>query len=280
MTLPYYPFYWGDYSAKTFNLTTHQHGVYMLLLRHIYCTGERIPVKHRLSIAKARLPEEAADVDYILETYFTRIGDDWTNERAEDVMSEQHGKHQKLVIAGQKGGFKSKPRLSQAEATLEASLKPPPKQPEPEPNIVGLGCARDNLQSLEAKLREAAGWEREPHPGLFVVGPIHALIEAGADLEIDVLPTVKALSNSCRSKSGWKYFMQAIAQARDDRLAAGNLKVVPLLTNGTPYHGKQRANSIERATSNVQAAISARIAELEAVVGSDESGDESFQGLR
>jgi uncharacterized protein YdaU (DUF1376 family) len=137
MTLPYYPFYWGDYSAKTFNLTTHQHGVYMLLLRHIYCTGERIPVKHRLSIAKARLPEEGADVDFILETYFVRIGDEWTNERAEQVMGEQYEKHQKLVNAGKKGGIASKPPLkpglSQAEATLEASLKPPPKQPEPEP---------------------------------------------------------------------------------------------------------------------------------------------------
>jgi uncharacterized protein YdaU (DUF1376 family) len=40
--LSYYPFYWADYSSKTYNLTQGQHGAYMLLLRHIYSTGKSI----------------------------------------------------------------------------------------------------------------------------------------------------------------------------------------------------------------------------------------------
>lgn len=131
MTLPYYPFYWGDYSAKTFNLTKGQHGAYMLLLRHIYCTGQPIPHKHRLSIALARLAEDEADIDFVLETYFTRKGDDWFNLRAKEIMEEQHARHQNLVMAGKKGGQASpKQRLSPAQA----SLKQPYKQPEPYPN--------------------------------------------------------------------------------------------------------------------------------------------------
>ena len=104
MTLPYYPFYWGDYAAKTFDLTTFQHGVYILLLRHIYCTGTPVPHKARLSIAKATLSEEQVDVDFVLVTYFRRVGDGWVNDRAFEVIKEQHAKHESLVNAGKKGG--------------------------------------------------------------------------------------------------------------------------------------------------------------------------------
>lgn len=126
MTLPYYPFYWSDYSSKTFNLSVVEHGVYMLFLRHIYTTGQGIPDKHRLSIAKATLPEYEQSVAFVLDTFFVRVGDEWVNERAKEVMNAQHDKHQKLVIAGKKGG---KAGLSHPKA----SLKPPTKQPEPEP---------------------------------------------------------------------------------------------------------------------------------------------------
>jgi uncharacterized protein YdaU (DUF1376 family) len=97
-------------------------------LRHIYTTGQGIPDKHRLSIAKATLPEYEQSVAFVLDSFFVRIGGEWVNERAKEVMKAQDEKHQKLVIAGKKGG---KAGLSHPKA----SLKPPPKQPEPEPNI-------------------------------------------------------------------------------------------------------------------------------------------------
>jgi hypothetical protein len=74
---------------------------------------------------------------------------------------------------------------------------------------------------LEAALRQAAGWEREPHPGLCVTGPIEQLIANGSDLERDVMPVVKALAPKARSRSNWKFFVDAIADATKTRIAAG-----------------------------------------------------------
>lgn len=77
------------------------------------------------------------------------------------------------------------------------------------------------ILGLEAALRQAAGWEQEPHPGLCVTGPIEQLIASGSDLERDVLPVVKTLAPKARSRSSWNFFVDAIADATKARLAAG-----------------------------------------------------------
>lgn len=79
------------------------------------------------------------------------------------------------------------------------------------------------LADLETKLREAAGWQNEPAPMLAVTGPIQALIEAGANLELDVLPTVKAKADRARSRTSWNFFVGAIKEAHAMRLQAGKL---------------------------------------------------------
>lgn len=72
---------------------------------------------------------------------------------------------------------------------------------------------------LESRLREAAGWQSEPHPNLRVVGQIAALIDSGADLERDVLPIVKAKAPLVRKRTSWNFFIDPIKEARDKRLA-------------------------------------------------------------
>lgn len=72
---------------------------------------------------------------------------------------------------------------------------------------------------LETKLRQAAGWQSEPHPNLSVVGQIAALIDSGADLERDVLPIVKAKAPLVRKRTSWNFFVDPISEARDRRLA-------------------------------------------------------------
>jgi hypothetical protein len=123
----------------------------------------------------------------------------------------------------------------------------------------------DDWATLEAQCRQAAGWEREPSPNLFVIGPIAALLDAGCILELDVLPTIKARSPSCRGSKSWKYFISAIQQARDDRLGA--------LTPANPSkpsearHGTSpKHNTIANSFAVVDAAIADernRIAALE-----------------
>lgn len=76
-------------------------------------------------------------------------------------------------------------------------------------------------QSLETKLRDAAGDKMQPHAG-FVVGPVMELIRQGADLDLDVLPTVRSVAARLgRPARSWDYFVPAIQDAMDKRKAAG-----------------------------------------------------------
>lgn len=90
---------------------------------------------------------------------------------------------------------------------------------EPEAGGAGLGGKYDDLRD---RLCEAAGWQPQRANGrLEVVGPILALIENGADLDLDVLPVVKSLAPKCRSPT-WTFFVGAIQDAKAARLVAGS----------------------------------------------------------
>jgi len=115
---------------------------------------------------------------------------------------------------------------------------------------------------LETRMREAAGWLSHPAPNLFVTGPIEALLANGADLELDVLPVIRRDAPRCRSPN-WKFFTAAIAQARDDRLAAANLK----------FEGKPNAQHHHKPNS-----IAGSFAIVDAAIASLGSG-ETFDGF-
>ena len=108
--------------------------------------------------------------------------------------------------------------------------------------------ARDASADLEAKLREAAGWQNEPAPNLAVTGPIEALIAAGCDLEQDVLPAIRGHAHRVGSRTNWKYFLGPIRQARDDRIAAAtdittqNTNVIQRLNGNGPHQNHSSRN--------------------------------------
>lgn len=112
---------------------------------------------------------------------------------------------------------------------------------------------------LEAQLREAAGWQSDPSPNLLVTGPIHALIDNGADLHLDVLPVVKAVAPRCKGRKNWNYFTAAIAEARDRRIEAATI-VSPPSDNRRPTHA---ATQQKPSRDETFAAIDRRIDELE-----------------
>jgi len=140
MTRPWYPFYWSDYSGKTFSLTQGQHGAYILLLRYLYTEGGPIPPLEVYSIAKATLEQERQNVDYILNKYFLDKGG-WVHEKVNEIMSEAEERHKKLVESGSKGG---KARSSHHKASLKHNTTTTTttlynnKQPD-KPSGLGLG---------------------------------------------------------------------------------------------------------------------------------------------
>jgi hypothetical protein len=76
-------------------------------------------------------------------------------------------------------------------------------------------------KELELKLRKAAGWEREPAPSLSIVGPIVQLLETGASLEADVLPTIADRAPRVRVRTSWNYFLEPIREAWQRRMSSG-----------------------------------------------------------
>lgn len=129
----------------------------------------------------------------------------------------------------------------------EQSVNPQDKPQKPEARSQKLdSCVSSDTQlgdaQLEACLRKAAGWENQTNPMLLVTGPIAAMIANGADLALDVLPVIRAIAKHCR-RPNWKYFVDAIAEARDNRIAAAcaSATIIPINSQSTRHaHGTYR----------------------------------------
>lgn len=117
---PFYPFFWGDYSAKTFDLSMEEHGAYILLLRYVYTENKPIEHENRFLIGKARKKREKNIIDRILNRFFIRDGNVWRNRKAEEVISESNLRHEKRSKAGALGGKAKaeKQRSGSSNATI------------------------------------------------------------------------------------------------------------------------------------------------------------------
>lgn len=104
----------------------------------------------------------------------------------------------------------------------------------------GVVSAREPLADLETQLRDAAGWQNEPAPMLAVTGEVQAIIDSGADLQLDVLPVVKALAPKATTRTSWRFFLAAIARQRDQRIAAANIVSHPSMTGQTHAANRQK----------------------------------------
>src|SRR5690606_24946083 len=78
---------------------------------------------------------------------------------------------------------------------------------------------------LQSKLIEAAGDKIQPH-SVFDCSSINSLIREGVDLEIDILPAIRAKAAQMRVKGDrpavkWAFFVGPIQDAYNNRLKAG-----------------------------------------------------------
>ncbi|MGN6768499.1 MAG: helix-turn-helix domain-containing protein [Rhizobiaceae bacterium] len=100
------------------------------------------------------------------------------------------------------------------------SAGPTTFEPPAEPSAAA-AREKSDLESLTSKLIDAAGDKIQPH-GALVLAPVLGLLEAGCDLETDILPTIRTLSARLkRPASSWSYFVGAIREAYEARIAAG-----------------------------------------------------------
>jgi len=104
--LQYYPFFWGEYAAKTAGLTQSQNGAYMLFLKHIYCTGEKIHDREKYRVAMAFNEDERQAADFILLKFFKfdNVTGSWDHEKCREVIAKAEATHKSAAERGAAGG--------------------------------------------------------------------------------------------------------------------------------------------------------------------------------
>ena len=120
MSLPWYPFYPGDYASDTSDLSCCEHGCYRLLLDAFWSRGPLPDDLNRLQRLSANC--DAETLRFILERYWDRTERGWVNAKMEEIRKEQSAKHQRRVNAGRRGGLQkseNKGVSSNARAMLE-----------------------------------------------------------------------------------------------------------------------------------------------------------------
>jgi hypothetical protein len=101
----------------------------------------------------------------------------------------------------------------------------PPTPPKEKNNITTLDWReRKNLDLLETKLLDACnGAAANPaaSPNIMVLSEPIKWLEGGCDLDLDILPTIRARAHKLRpgSVKNWSYFTQAVADAKASREA-------------------------------------------------------------
>lgn len=134
----------------------------------------------------------------------------------------------------------------------------------------GVAFDRERSDTLEYKLRRAAGYENDPSPAFFVVGDIERLIhDEKFDLETEILPIVraKALATKAKVKS-WSFFIPAIREARDKRKAETKTIVsIPASPEDAAARVSAARARMKEAGFDVETEVGCRRALLAAVAG-------------
>lgn len=228
---PFMQLYVADYLGDTQHLSCEQHGAYLLLLMTMWRadgTLQNDPVKlaRIVRMSQAKWTKIADDV----LAFFDIDGDQITQKRLAAEIKKSKEKSEVRAAAGASGG-KAKSLKNNDQPVAIATVLPKHSSEaryQKEEIAAAQLSGRAKYEAIESQLREAAGWQNEANPNLMVVGPILSLIEGGADLERDILPTIKAKAAPLRRPpgGGWAYFVPIIIEAREKRLGIA-AKVAP-----------------------------------------------------
>lgn len=243
-THPYIPLYIDDFEAATAHLSPEEDGIYNRLLRLCWRTpGCSLPDDPAWIARKVRVSPEDYDrvAAGVLAEFFTLQRGRWAQRRLRREYATITQKKTARKLAGKKGGEAKSRNAKEKPASIATALLPdtcasPEPKPEPDKNYTESARAIDKpfLDGLERELRAAAGTALNvASPSLLVLAPILAMLRPGhgppCDVEADLLPTIRALAAKARpgSVQTWGYFVGAVTEARDRRLAGAGGSTVP-----------------------------------------------------
>jgi hypothetical protein len=130
-------------------------------------------------------------------------------------------------------------------ATPSSPLVPPSLSPTPPysppynpPTIPAALKGASAKDKIEEQCREAAGCENSPSPSLFDLSPIRRCLAAGASLEMDILPTLRAIKARGVDVVSWKYAERPIMDAKASREAPAVIGQAPNARGQPPPSAK------------------------------------------
>lgn len=211
------PLYIGDYRKDTSHLSTLEHGAYLLLIM-AYWDNRGLPCDDaRLARIAGVTDKEWATVGPALAPLFLP---GWKHKRIESEIAKAKKKSEAAKESADRRWHanayaNAMPTHSVGICERDAVTITVTK------DVDEVGRARDFAGELNA-LRAAAGDCLNPTaPALEHLAEVSRWLAGGADLKLDVLPTIAAVGKSAkrRSVNSWAYFTQAIADARERRSA-------------------------------------------------------------
>jgi uncharacterized protein YdaU (DUF1376 family) len=241
---PYFQCYPADFLSGIVDLEPDEIAVYTVVLMLIYDRGGAIP-DDRKSLARRchMTPKRLSNsLDHLVEMGKLQIENgSLTNPRAAKEIEKFRKKSEKNAENISKRWNRDKEEKSEKphkinDATIrtnsdrieDVSLRargPEARSQKLESrdsstSVAPYDIARDaaaqtvkhDLRDIEARCRQAAGVESDPSPGLLIIGPIVALIDAGYSLDIHILPTLRAIRAEGKSLRTWAFAKTLIVE--------------------------------------------------------------------
>jgi uncharacterized protein YdaU (DUF1376 family) len=219
----FFKLYIGDYQRDTAHLSMAEHGAYILMLQHYYATEKPLPVGkalHRMLRAQDKKDRDA--IDAVSREFWTETKDGLVNLRANEEIGKATAQAETNArIAREREERRKASRSGNEPSTNRAKNDQPNQTPDTRhQKDNGDDSARARLDRLEASCREAAGGALDStSTGLMVLDRPLAWLEGGCDLELDVIPAIRAAA--ARASPGtiraWKYFDRPVADAKASR---------------------------------------------------------------
>lgn len=214
---PALPVFTDAYLADTRHLTAEEHGAYLLLLMCAWRTrGCQLKDDDRfLARTVGVSPQKWRRLKPVIREFFTVEGGLWRQKKLMEVYRGVEARVSRNRENGAKGGRAKAAKKAADRQTVASGEKLATKteNQNPEP--------KQQQHAAAAALFEAAGLDE----GGADISELERWLAAGADMEADILPTIRRISaretkRAGRPPSSLAYYSAAILEARDKRLNA------------------------------------------------------------
>lgn len=224
MSAPYMPLFVSDYLSHTAHLSAAEHGAYMLLIMNYWQREKPLPADPRKLARIARMSDaEWAEASESLSEFFQEVDGEWVHKRIEEELARVSEKIEKAKANGKLGGRKPNAKADakqtvsggEPDAKLGEEIRGD-KDKEDAASAASSASAPVDLEDAERRCRHAAGSDE-----LGDFAPIAELLsrdKAPSDLELDVLPVIRARAAVKNGIQSWRYYVPIIAEATAKRL--------------------------------------------------------------